>query len=306
MEDNPDSPVHVDISAPPGAGLDLRDPQVVVNLFDQAAEANLKAKRREGATVTLPARHHVLMTGDIHDHGLNLQRIVKMAALHEAKNRHVILHEIVHGPHFVNGRDLSVRTLARVATLKLQYPDQVHLMQANHELSQLGGEGISKDGINVVQAFDDGLEFLFVEGAGAVREAMLRFIRSLLLVVRLPNGIFCSHSVPSPRMLENFDFDVINRVPTDADLAPRGAGYNMVWGRNHTPASAELVSGKWDAELFVMGHQPAEMGYVIETRTMLVLASDHAHGMVLPLDTSRRYDMDKLVEQLTPLASVVL
>ena len=304
--DKPKSTAPPDPEAPPGAGLDLQDPLVIADLFERASEANLDSRRREGATVHLPGRQKVLMTGDLHDHGLNLQRILKLADLYASDKHNLVLHEIIHGPGFVNGRDLSVRTLARVAALKLQYPEQVHLLQANHELAQLGGEGISKDGLNVVKAFDDGIDFLYDDQAETVREAMLKFIRSLLLAVRLANGIFCSHSVPSPRALDGFDFSVLYRVPTDEDLAPRGSAYKMVWGRNHTPESAEILSEHWEADLFVMGHQPADMGYVIETLTMLVLASDHSHGMVLPLNSSGRYDMDRLIEAMVPLASVVL
>ena len=303
LDPGPSSAEPVD---PPGAGLDLQDPQVVIDLFGRACQANLDQARRRGATVHLPQRHKLLMTGDLHDHGLNFQRICKLAALHLSSDRHLVLHEIVHGPDYVNGRDVSVRILARIAALKLQYPDQVHLLQANHELAQLGGEGISKDGIDVVAAFNQGIQFIYSDRADEVAQALSTFIRSLLLAVRCPNGIFCSHSVPSPRALKRFDHTVIDRVPTDEDLAPQGSAYDMVWGRNHTDELADQLAGQWEVEYFVMGHQPAEMGYEIETHRMLVLASDHSHGTVLPISTSRSYDMDAMVRQLVPLASVVL
>lgn len=289
---------------PPGSDLDLQDPQVVIDLFERAADANLHDGYRHGAIAQVPAQRHLLMTGDLHDHGLNLQRIIKLAALDRSADRVLVLHEIVHGPNFINGKDLSIRTLARVAALKLQYPNQVLLLQANHELAQLGGQGISKDGVNVVEAFDAGVDFIYQDQAQAVNDAMRKFIHSMLLGIRCSNGVFCSHSVPSPRKLESFDHTVIDRVPTYEDLSPGGSGYEMVWGRNHTPQSAEQLANLWDVEIFVMGHQPAEMGYIIETRSMLVLASDHAHGMVLPVNTSSRYDMDQLIESLVPLASV--
>lgn len=290
----------------PGAGLDLQDPQVVIGLFRRACQANLDQACRRGATVHLPQRHKLLMTGDLHDHSLNFQRICKLAALHLSSNRHLVLHEIVHGPNHVNGCDVSIRTLAQIAALKLQYPDQVHLLQANHELAQLGGEGISKDGVDVVAAFNRGVQFIYSDHADEVTQALSAFIRSLLLAVRCPNGIFCSHSVPSPHALKRFDHTVLDRIPTDEDLAPRGSAYDMVWGRNHTDKVADEVARQWGVEYFVMGHQPAEMGYEIETHRMLVLACDHSHGMALPISTSKSYDMDAMVRQLVPLVSVVL
>ncbi len=289
---------------PPGAGLDLTDARVVIDLFERAAAANLDAEHRQGATAHLPPRHELLMTGDLHDHGQNLLRICTLAALDKGPHRHVVLHEVVHGPSLVNGRDLSIRTLARIAALKLQYPQQVHILQSNHELAQLGGKGITKDGVDVVKAYNDGVSFIYDDDAPAVLEAMCTYIRSLLLAVRLPNGIICCHSVPSPRVMSRFDHTVIDRVPTENDLKRQGAGYEMVWGRNHTPDSADDLAARWSVKLFIMGHQPADMGYVMETRNMLVLASDHAHGMVLPLGTSRDYEMDDLIELMLPLASV--
>ncbi len=282
------------------------DADSAVDVFLRAADANLSARDRRGATLHMPDRQKVLMTGDLHDHGLNLQRILKLATLDEGPDRHVILHELIHGPHFVNGRDMSIRTLMRVAALKLQYPDQVHLMLANHDLSQLGGEGISKDGVNVVKAFDEGVDYIFGEDADRVREAMKTFVRSLLLAVRMPNGVMCCHSLPSPRQMETFDFEVIDRVPTDEDVAPRGSAHALVWGRYHTPEQGEAMMQKWGVKLFLLGHQPADMGYLIETRDILVLASDHSQGMALPLNSSRTYNMDKCIEELVPLASVVV
>ena len=62
---------------PPGSDLDLQDPQVVIDLFERAADANLHDGYRHGAIAQVPAQRHLLMTGDLHDHGLNLQRIIK-------------------------------------------------------------------------------------------------------------------------------------------------------------------------------------------------------------------------------------
>ena len=285
--------------------LDLGEPQDAIWIFQQAAQANLNSANRRGATAHLAEGQELLITGDLHDNGVNLLRILKRADLQRGADRHLVLHEIVHGPNFVSGCDLSIRTLARIAVLKLQNPDQVHLMLGNHELAQLGGGGISKDGVDVVKAFNEGAYFIYGEQAEAVLSAMQIFIRSFLLAVRCPNDILCCHSVPSPRKLDQFDHTVIDRVPTVDDLMARGHAHDMVWGRNHTPETAAELARRWSTNLFVMGHQPAEMGYVVETPTMLVIASDHEHGMVLPINTSKSYDMDNLVENLVPLASVV-
>jgi hypothetical protein len=298
----------MDAAAPtpptPPPDPDLRDARVVAELFDQAAQANLQSPLRLGSVIGLPDRGSLLITGDLHDHSPNLQRILKLAALDHGPDRYLVLHEVVHGPHLVNGCDLSVRTLAKIASLILRFPGQVHLMLANHELAQLGGEGILKAGVSVVESFDRGIAFIYGDGATLVNEALQRFIRSLTLAVRCANGVFCCHSLPSPRHLKGFDTSVIRRVPTDMDLAPAGHAYNMVWGRKHTQELADALGGVWDVRVFVMGHQPAEMGFYTEGDSMLVLASDHEHGVALPIDLSHTYGRDDLVDRIVPLASV--
>lgn len=290
----------------PGSDLNLRDAEVVIDVFRRAARANLEAPRRQGASVHLPARGRLLMSGDLHDNGPNLLKLLKKASLAASPDHHLVLHEIVHGPHLVNGMDLSIQTLARVAALKLDYPEQVHILQANHDLAQFCGVGILKASVNVVDAFDAGVDFIYAEQADAVREAMFEFIKSYLLCVRCENGVFCSHSLPSPHHLAKFDRAVVDRVPTEQDLRQGGSGYRMVWGRNHTQALADDLGETWGCELFLMGHQPAEMGFEREGETMLILASDHNHGVALPVDLSKKTTIDRLVQRIIPLASVAL
>jgi hypothetical protein len=291
---------------PVGAGLRVQDAAVAADLFTRAAQANLQSPLRKGNTVHLPDTGWLTMTGDLHDNGLNLQRIVRVAAL-DRPDHHLILHEVIHGPYQVQGRDMSVRTLARVAALKLAYPDRVHILQSNHELAQYRGEGIVKDGISVVEAFDAGLDFIYGDDSLIVRAAMRSFLRSLPLAAKAPHEVFFAHSLPGARAMERFDPSVIDRELQEADLQPGGSAYNMVWGRSHNQQLAEDLADEWHTRLFVLGHQPAEFGYELEGDSILILASDHGHGMVLPIDLSKPdYAREDLVGQLVPLASVQL
>ena len=294
------------MSPRPAKEVDLQDSAVVIDLFQQACELNLTTGGRQGAVADLQRSGRLLMTGDLHDHGLNFHRILKLARLQESAHNHLILHEIVHGPSRVNGRDLSIRMLARAAALKCAYPEQVLILQSNHELAQLLGERISKDSGNLIEAFNAGIDFLYVDDAEYVQEAMNQFLRSLLLAVRCANGVLFSHSLPSPRRLEQFDPQVLTRVPTDEDLGSGGSAYLMVWGRNHTQQVSDLLTEKWGARQFVMGHQPAEMGFEPVANNMIILASDHDHGVALPIDLAQHYEQDDLIDQIVPLASVVI
>ncbi|MEX2213686.1 MAG: metallophosphoesterase [Phycisphaeraceae bacterium] len=294
----------IEPSPQPWLGLDLRNPELMVDLFNQAAHLNRTSKMRKGATVYLPAAGTVVMTGDIHDHGPNLNRILNLAKIHESPSNHVILHEVIHGESFVNNCDLSVRMLAKIAALKVAFPDQVHLLQSNHELAQYRGDGILKGNVSVVKAFDDGLDYIYNDNAEPVRKAVRAFIRTYPLAVRAPKGILFIHSLPGARQMEKFDPGVLDRELTDKDLEPGGDGYVLVWGRYQSQELCDKLAQAWGVDVFVCGHQPAEMGYELMTRTLMILASNHDHGMALPLDLGRRYDMDKLVESLVPLAAM--
>lgn len=291
-------------SGPLGDGLDLQEPDVAIALFEQATQASLNHPLRQGSAVHLKSPGELIMTGDLHDHVLNLRKIAHYADLANHPNRHVILHELIHGGHTVDGRDMSIRTLARAAAYKVAFPQQVHIMAGNHELAQLGGEGIMKGGLSVVEVFNDGVEYIYGDDSEAVLEAMNAFIRALLLAVKCPNGIFCSHSLPSPRMLDEFDATIIDRVPTAEDLKPGGSAYDLVWGRNHTEATAEDLCEDLGAKLFIMGHQPVDAGYYIEGESMLVLASDDNHGVMVHIDLSKTYTMDKLIDRIVYLAGI--
>ena len=285
---------------------DLHDAQAVTDLFRRAEQTNLQTPGRVGAVVNLPDTGRLLMTGDLHDNAQNYQRLLKLARLDETRDNRIILHEVIHGPDLVNGMDLSIRMLARVAALKCRYPDQVHVLQSNHELAQLRGEGILKEGRNTIESFDDGVDFLFGHRADAVRDAMNGYLRSLPLAVRCANGVFLSHSIPSNSKMRRFDPAVIDRVPSEEDLSVKGDVYHMVWGRNQNQATADTLAEAWGCKQFVMGHQPAEMGFEPIGETMLVLASDHNHGVALPIDLSRTYDQEQLIEAIIPLAGVTL
>ena len=300
----PTSSFTLEPSPPPWMGLDMRNPELIVDLFNKAAELNRTSKLLKGSTVHLPGAGNLVMTGDLHDHGPNLNRVLNLAKIHESPDNHVILHEVIHGESFVNNCDLSVRMLAKIAALKVAFPDQVHLLQSNHELAQYRGDGILKGNVSVVKAFDDGLDYIYSDNAEMVRKAVRAFIRTYPLAVRAPRGILFIHSLPGQRQMEKFDPGILDRELTDADLEPGGNGYVLVWGRYQSQELCDKLAAAWDVNLFVCGHQPAEMGYEMMTRTLMILASNHEHGMALPLDLSKKYDMDKLVELLVPLAAM--
>lgn len=281
--------------------FDWRTPGQVVDLLEDAAQAMTECPHRRGSCVHLQ-HGRVVMTGDLHDHVLNLGRILPLARLEQNPDHHLILHEIIHGHRRVNGRDLSLRSLLRVASLVRLFPHQVHVLLSNHELAQVRSEGILKDGVSLVEAFDEGLEFLYGDEASEVRVALGRFVGAYPLAVKCSNGVLCAHSLPSPRVMETFDPTVLDRVLDPKDLRSGGSAHQMVWGRYLSQNVADKLAAAWGVQQFVLGHQPAEYGYETQAQSVLILASDHDRGMALPMDLREPVkDRDELIAKLVPL-----
>ena len=79
----------------------------------------------------------------------------------------------------------------------------------------------------------------------------------------------------------------------------------MVWGRKHDDELADALARAWDVKVFVLGHQPAEMGYEVEGERIVIINSDHEHGMALPIELDREYDQQAIIDALLPLAAVI-
>jgi hypothetical protein len=284
--------------------LNVQDAEAVCEVLDAAAKINHEHPLRNGSVIELPDKGKLTITGDLHDHRENLRKIIRLAELAKP-DRHLIMQETVHSERLISGKDLSYRTLVEVAQLIVRHPQQVFVLQSNHELAQVNGEDIAKYGISLIEAFNDGVEYMFGEDADYVFQALDRYVRSLPLAVRCANGVLAAHSLPSPTRRNVFDPMVLSRELTEDDLSsPTGSAYLLVWGRNLTQEWADDLAAVWGVKQFVLGHQPAEMGYEMCGETMLILASDHEHGVVLPIDLAAEYDRDALMDQVIPLAAV--
>lgn len=240
---------------------------------------------RTGSLVQLPAAGRILVTGDLHDNPEHLRKIVQLARLDASADRHVVFHEIIHSERLVNNVDLSHRMLARLAELIVAYPQQVHVLLANHELAQMTGQGVSKGAGNSVELFNAGLQFVFSGQWSSVAESIGSFIRAMPLALASESGLFCAHSLPAPRSMEQFDLGVLRRELTDEDYRSRtGSAYLMVWGRGHTPEQIDQLAEHWEVNLFCLGHQHVETGLAIRGERVIVLNSDHEAAAVLPID----------------------
>ncbi len=282
--------------------IDLQDAETVVGVFREGARANREASCRRGSIDWIEPPGTLIATGDLHDNPMHLQRLVNIAGFeghaeddYEAieldaypQPHHLLLHEVIHSDRLMNGMDFSYRALARVAALKADHPELVHTLLANHELSQIIGAGIIKDGIKVVEAFNQGVEYVFGADADAVNEAIEEFVRSMPIALRCVSkagDILCAHSLPGIGMMARFDPTVIERDLTDEDYVPRqGSAHLMVWGRGYDGDQLEDLVERWGINMFILGHEHVTGGVQLVEPNAIVLNSDHHEGVYLPID----------------------
>ncbi|HTW93970.1 MAG TPA: metallophosphoesterase [Tepidisphaeraceae bacterium] len=278
---------------------------VLEALASATSENQLSSLRRE-QVVQLPPEGEVWMTGDLHDHRANFSRLVNAADLANNPQRHLILHELIHGEYFdANGAEDSWRTLVRAAVLKCDFPNQVHFLLANHDLAQIHGEGIMKMGLSVCEAFTRGLKRDFGGQYQTVNVAITEFLLSFPLAARTQTGLFFCHSMPADPQMSKFDFTVFDRPLLGEDYKRRvGPVYQLIWGRHMTPAAVEFFADKVGARIIITGHQPQEAGFAVNGPRHLILASDHNQGVFLPIDLAETYEMDGLVGRIRKFVSL--
>src|SRR5256714_5165734 len=277
------------------------DADQVLETFAAATEENQLDPIRDQQTIMLPADGELWIAGDIHDHRNNYRKITVAADLGNNPQRHLILQELIHGDHYdEKGCEGSWEMLHQSAELKCDFPAQVHFLFANHDLAQIHGEGIMKAGLSVCEAFTAGVKRDFADRASAMNVAITEYLLSLPLAARTHHGIFFSHSMPQDDQIDAFDYTVFERPLTGEDYQRRkGPVYQLIWGRNISPAAAEKFLEHVGARLIVTGHQPQEAGYLVNGDKHLIIASDHNQGVFLPIDLAAEYTMDELVERLT-------
>jgi hypothetical protein len=286
--------------------MPLPSAEQVIEALETAAEENQLSPLRHEQVIHLPSEGQVWMTGDMHDHRHNFNKLLRAADLPNHSDRHLILHELIHGDHIdSSGAEDSWQILFRAAELKCDYSSQVHFLLANHDLAQIFGEGIMKAGLSVCEAFNAGVQRDFGKSADQVTVAITEFLLSFPLAARTTTGLFFSHSLPSESQIAKYDYGVFDRPLTGADYKRRtGPAYQLIWGRNMPPEAAADFADHVGAQIVVTGHQPQDSGYTVNGERHLIIASDHNLGVFLPLELSESYEMPALVDRLERFAAI--
>lgn len=270
-----------------------------------AAQLNREDPLLRGSLLEFPDYGQLVMTGDLHGHQRNFDKLKRFCDLEHTPVRHIILHELIHEePLPPKYEDLSARLVVEAAQWKCEYPDQIHFLQSNHELSQWQGSEISKGGRIVTLDFERGVESLYGKDYKKVLDAILDLIATYPLGGRTPNGVFLCHSLPGPYDVPKFDPAAFDAPLNGQDFSETGSPYFLVWGRYQTPEVIDHMARLLHAKFFICGHQPQETGYDILHDKMIILASDHNHGTFLPFDLRKDYTIDQLEKLIRPIASI--
>jgi hypothetical protein len=251
----------------------MPDPNRLLRTLEQAGRAFRDTPGRRGRQVCLESATEVFVVGDLHGNVENFRAVLGKAELGKFPERHLVLQELVHGPfRYPIGGDKSHQLLDLLAALKCQYPRQVHLLLANHELAQWTDQAVAKGNEDLNALFREGVETAYGAHAAAIYAAYGALVSTIPLAVRSPNRVLLSHSLPSATRLLCFDPAVLEQDTHDeADLRPKGAVHALVWGRDNRPETVAAFLQKVDADWLITGHIPCPRGFDVPNNRQIIL-----------------------------------
>lgn len=262
----------------------------VISAYRRATEVCFATPGREGSTVVVTSElgSDVIVTGDLHGHRANFDRICQVAALDQNPRRHLVLQEVCHGgPTYPeNGGCMSHTLLEDVAHLVAQFPGRVHFILGNHELAELTDYPIQKNRQMLNVMFRFGLQQRYGGAAETVREAYVKFLRSCPLAVRLAKGVFITHSLPDKLGVRRFDASIFTRQPEPMEYFQRSSVFELVWGRDYREENAAAFAQLVHAKVLINGHEPCPQGFLTPNRFQVILdcCGDQACYAALPID----------------------
>ena len=279
--------------------------QAIIDLLEKGRHANRADRYRKDNIICPPAAGTLIITGDIHGHRRNFQRICTFADLTNNPQNHLILQEIIHGgPEDDHGGCLSFELLFELVRYKLDFPDHVHIIMGNHDLAFINQSEVMKEGKEMNIALHSAMKRRFGSDLEAVELAVRQFLFSQPLAVKCQNRLLISHSLPDDSHIDEFDCRVFHRQLKINEVVRPNSAYLLTWGRDHSQKTLDKMARLLDADIFILGHQPQEEGFCQAGENLLIIASDHNHGVLLPVDLEKSYTIQQLIDAIVPLASI--
>jgi len=280
--------------------------QQAIDLCNKAAELNYSQEIRNGNVIELPAEGTLIVTGDLHGHRRNFERITAYADLINNPDTHLVFQEILHGgADDGQGGCLSFEILFDILKLRIQFPDRVHIIMGNHDTAIITDSDVLKAGREMNIALKSGLKKHFGDYFEPVNEAIKEYLLSQPLAIKTDNKIWISHSLPADRFVDDFDYDVLDAILMPDDLLRPLPAYLLTWGRKHSDEKLEQMAKKLGIDNFILGHQKQDTGVSRAGINAIILTSEHNHGCLIALDMSKSYSVEDLMDCVVPLASIV-
>ncbi|MBX3412236.1 MAG: hypothetical protein KF708_05915 [Pirellulales bacterium] len=277
----------------------------VIAAYRQAAEANRRTPGREGNVVVITPEmaDDVLVTADLHGHRRNFNAIRKLADLDNHPRRHLIMQEVCHGgPTYPeNGGCMSHSMLEDVAKLKAKYPDRVHFILSNHELAEMTEYPILKAKKMLNLLFRMGMQVMYGPAVDKVREAMVAFLKSCPLAVRLPGDVVVCHTLPEQVDRKGFDTSILEKQLEAIDFREHGRVFELVWGRDFRRENAVAFAQAISANVLIHGHEPCPNGFDVPNDVQVILDCTGDKATCLLLPTDRTYTHGEIVGRLARL-----
>jgi hypothetical protein len=276
-----------------------------IRLFREAADANLVTPGRAGNVIDIGPQSgdDVMLTGDLHGHRRNFNLIRRIAALETFTRRHLVMQEVCHGgpTYQQNGGCMSHALLEDIARMKLRYPDRLHFLLGNHELAELTDYPIQKNRQMLNILFRMGLEQMYGPESGRVREALLGFLRTCPLAVRMSGGVFVCHSIPEGLDEDPFDPAIFFRPLDPLEFYERADIFRMVWGRDHRAENARAFADLVQARVLIHGHEPCPNGFAVPNPHQVILDCCGERACYVVLSTEREWTQAEVVQRIQRL-----
>jgi hypothetical protein len=266
----------------------MPNPVRLLETLRRAVDAFRATPGRRGRFVQIPQADSVLVAGDLHGNLTNFKRLLELADLAKHPRRHLVLQELIHGPHrYPDGSDQSHRALDLLAALKCQFPDRVHMLLGNHEMAQWTDRAILKEDEDLNLLFRQGVMTAYGEHGPAIYRMYEELFAVMPLVVRTPNRVLLSHSLPNARRIEDWQPECLFRESWSQEDVQLGGGLHAVaWGRDTSLPTVQAFLHKFDADWLITGHIPCESGYQIPNSRQIILdcRDDQACACLIPAE----------------------
>lgn len=284
----------------------MPDPSKVLNTIERATALLRTTRGRAGGVIALDDAADVMVVGDLHGNLPAFKSVLTAAALDRQPRRHLVLQELVHGPYMYpnDAGDRSHQLVDVVAALKCQYPDRVHVILGNHELSELTGRSIGKEGEELNAKFLRGVETAYGARSGEIYTAYKALFAAMPVAVRTTNRVYLCHTIPDAIDLDSLDLDLLKADvwPPEA-MKRRGTIYALTWGRDTDPETADRFAAMVDADLFITGHQPCDEGFRQANHRQIIIDGTDPYPCYCLFNADAPVSIDSLMKSVRYLGA---